>query len=283
VLNWKYFCEIDIHKNELLCYTADMENKLLAVGLNNLQAAAYSYLLEHGETSPAAAATALGITRSNSYKLFDRLAEMNLATKKEVRKKYVYSLTNPQNISNLVADQRNIATAREEAARNLMADLLAKYHAHTSEPSITVVTGRKAVAEAYKAQIAPGESLCFIRSRSDVPIMGYEMMHDIRITPARYDMQRYGITPDITAGTTVNPASDIRSNLERTWIGEEDYTAPVEWSVSGSALLIVIFGDEPHAITIENPLVAEAFRQIWQLIARLAAAYPDYATLPRQH
>jgi hypothetical protein len=70
--------------------------------------------------------------------------------------------------------------------------------------------------------------------------------------------------------------------MTRTWVRQEDYEAPVEWSVSGTTLLIVIFGAEPHAITITNPLVADAFRQIWHLLDTCLRAMPYYGDLPRR-
>ncbi|MCA9881585.1 MAG: hypothetical protein KC708_01385, partial [Anaerolineae bacterium] len=88
------------------------------------------------------------------------------------------------------------------------------------------------------------------------------------------------ITPDMST-TPVNPEIDTRSNLERTWIKNEDYNAPVEWSVSGSTLLIVLFGTEPHAITITNPMIAGAFLQIWKLLNNTLKAMPYYKQLPR--
>ena len=263
----------------LRCMNTD---KLVAVGLSPLQASAYALLLEKGEAAPADAAKQLKTTRTNSYKLFDKLVEMKLAIKKEVAKKYVYFPANPQAIATLVAEQRNIAVAREEAARNVLSELLAKYHTHTDQPSASIVTGKSAVADAYRTQIKPGEPIYFVRSQMDIPVMGFDLMHEIRTTPERHGSKRYGITPDISTGTTANPTSDKRSGLTRTWMRQEDYTAPVEWSVSGSTLVIVLFSREPHAITIESPLIADAFRQMWQILNTCLQNMPYYSELPRK-
>lgn len=256
-------------------------SKLIAVGLNEQQAEAYALLLEEGSVSPARAAPKLGLSRTNAYKVFDKLVEFQLASKKEEKKKIAYLPTNPMSISNLVAEQRNLATQREEAANTLMTELLAKYHSHTTQPEAKIVTGRARVADAYRDQIRQKETIYFIRSRADIPIMGFDTMHEIRTTPARFGSKRFGINPDIATGTTQNPEPSQRSNFTRTWVRQEDYTAPVEWSVSGSTLLIVIFEDEPHAITIESPIVAEAFRQLWHIMDTCIRAMPYYKDLPR--
>ena len=256
-------------------------NKLIATGLSPLQASAYALLIESGDITPTEAAKKLQITRTNSYKLLDKLASIGLAIKKETGKKIVYGPNNPQALSNLVTQQRNIAASREYAVQNVLSELLSKYHAHTEQPFTTVVTGKLEVVEAYRAQIRLGQDIYFIRSDMDITALGFDTMHEIRVAPARHGAQRYGITPDIATGTTANPEGDVRSNLTRTWARQEDYNAPVEWSISGSSLLIVVFGDQPHAVTIENPVIAEAFKQIWHMLNTLLQTMPDYKDLPR--
>jgi predicted transcriptional regulator len=253
--------------------------KLIAVGLSDLQARAYALLLEHGKLTPPVAVKELGLTRTNAYKLLDKLAEMGLAVK-EKDKKFVYYPGNPMSLSQLVVDQRVKATQREEAVRQVMGDLLAAYHQHTEQPTVKAVTGRQAVVEAYHEQIRLLEPIYFLRSVADIASMGFQNMHEIRITPARHGVRRYGITPDSSTGAK-HPEGDARSNLERTWVKGEDYDAPVEWSVSGPSLLIVLFGAEPHAITITSPIVADAFRQMWALLNNCVRAMPYYPDLPR--
>lgn len=183
-------------------------------------------------------------------------------------------------LTNLVAKQRNIATAREEAVKRVMNNLLATYHKHNEQPDIKVVTGHDAVVEAYHAQIRLLKPIYFLRSRADIASIGFDDMHEIRIKPSGHNVKRHGITPDMST-TPVNPEIDKRSNLERTWVKNEDYNAPVEWSVSGSTLLIVLFGTEPHALTITNPVIANAFLQIWKLLNNTLKTMPYYKQLPR--
>lgn len=255
-------------------------NDLVATGLNTTQAEAYALLLEQGSVAPPHLASKLKLSRTNAYKVLDQLTELGLARREEIKKKYIYFPDNPLALTNLVAEQRNLATAREEAVKSVMNDLLASYHQHTEQPDIAVVTGHDAVVDAYHQQIQLLKPIYFLRSRSDITSLGFDAMHEIRVKPARHGIKRHGITPDMTTGP-VNPSGDKRSNLERTWCKQEDYSAPVEWSVSGSTLLIVLFGSEPHAITITNPIIAESFLQIWKLLRNCLHTSPYYKHLPR--
>lgn len=271
-----YVCEFVIHIFAILCYYLGMDpNKLVATGLTTPQAEAYALLLQTGGATPPQAAQKLKITRTNAYKVLDKLVEMHLATKDESSKKAIYRPDNPLALANLAAQQRNIATAREDAVKNILKDLLTAYHTHAEQPAVQAVTGREAVVEAYRQQIRQLQPIIFIRSNLDIPILGFDTMHTIRTEPGRHGVERYGITPD--GGTD----GGRKTSLNRTWIRQEDYTAPVEWSVCGDILLIVLFGAEPHAVTITSPVIAEAFRQLWHLLNTCVRAMPYYKDLPR--
>lgn len=249
--------------------------KLIAAGLSEHQALAYALLLEQGEISPPVAAKELKLSRTNTYKVFDRLIEMGLATRVEKAKRFAYLPSNPSSLTRLAAESRNEVMRQEQAVRDVINELTAKYRQHTDQPDIKIVTGKSAVADAYRSQIKEGECIYFLRSTSDIATMGFDNMSAIRSEPERHGIERFGITPD----QSTKPSRE--SALNRTWVRGEDYTAPVEWSVSGENLMIVIFGDEPHAITIENPLVANGFRQIWHLLNDCLRSMPYYSKLPR--
>lgn len=253
---------------------------LIAAGLQAQQADLYAILLEKGSLVPPVAAAALGLTRSNAYKALDRLVELGLATKSDVHKKMTYMPSNPLALATLVGEARNKVTAQEEAVKVIMGQLLEQYYQNTEQPGVRVVTGRDAVVAAFRQQTNLRQPVHFVRTKADIPVMNYETMDDIRLGPAKYGQQRYGITPDSTHGP-INPEVDKRSNLTRTWVKHDNYNAPVEWSVSGSMLLIVLYGAEPHAISILNPLIADAFRQLWHIMDSGLRTLPEYQTLPR--
>ena len=258
----------------------DTKNKLIATGLNELQAEAYLLLLETGQAAPPNAARKLQISRTNAYKIFERLEELGLAKKNMRQKVLTYEPNNPLALSSLVSEQRNIAAQREDAVRDVLKELTEKFESDINKPSIIIRGGKQAVIDAYKQQLLQCSDVYFLRSRSDIPTLGFEAMHDIRITPERHGKQRFGITPDRATGTNTSKG-DSRSALQRTWVKEEDYTSPVEWSASGSSLLIVVFGARPYAVTVQDKTITEAFVQVWRLLDSLLRSMPYYKDLPR--
>lgn len=241
-------------------------DSLKAIGLTAQQAAAYAYLIEYGEAKPSGAAKSLKLTRTNAYKVFDKLVELKLAARIEQGKTFVYTSTNPLSLVSLTAQYRAEAVAREEVASSLMQDLLAKYYEHSDKPNVETFTGNKEVAGAYRKQLALREEIHFIHTKADVPAMSFDVMHDIRMRPAAHNLKRYGILTAPDKGP-VNKKSHERGNLEVTWAKSGSYTAPVEWSVTEHSLLIVTYTNQPQAVLIIDQVVASAFLQLWKMLS----------------
>jgi len=254
------------HICEILRYNVSMQlNNLLAVGLSKSQAEAYVLLIELGEVKPVSAASKLSISRTNAYKIYDKLVEFGLATKTENEKIFVYRPTNPLSLATLAANHRAESVLKEEAASNAIHELLDQYYEHTDKPTVDVYTGRTEVANAYRKQIGLKEDIRFIHTNADIPAMNFETMHELRVQPARNNNKREAIMKRPQAGKE-NWASHQRSNLDITFRDQDDYEAPVEWSVTESSLLIVLYANEPHAIFIQDKVVASAFIQIFKLL-----------------
>lgn len=256
-------------------------SSLIATGLTPLQASAYALLIEKGEVKPPQLVKHLSITRSNAYKLLDKLVELGLAAKTEKGKTLSYAATNPIALATLAERFRAEATAREEAVSGVMQELLATYHARSDKPGVSVATGRKAVAGAYRKQIELREDVFFIRTTADIPMMGFDTMHEIRTRPGHHGKQRAALMAHQDNGK-INYKAHERSNLDVTWITNDDYNAPVEWSVTKSSLLIVLYATEPHAILIIDPVVAGAFMQLWKLLQVLLSERPHHTKLATQ-
>ncbi len=242
-------------------------NNLVAVGLSKSQAEAYILLIEFGEVKPGSAAKRLDVTRTNAYKIYDRLVEFGLASKTEENKIFVYRPTNPLSLATLAANHRAESVIREEAVSSVIHELLDKFYEHTDKPTVDIFTGRTEVANAYRKQIGLKEDICFIHTNADIPAMNFETMHELRVQPARNSNKRQAIMKRPPPGQE-NLASHQRSNLDITFREQDDYEAPVEWSVTDSSLLIILYANGPHAIFIQDKVVASAFKQIFNLLKR---------------
>ncbi|HSH55403.1 MAG TPA: helix-turn-helix domain-containing protein [Candidatus Limnocylindrales bacterium] len=258
-----------------------MDDLLTQTGLSTAQANVYLYLLENGEAAPPLVARKLSLTRTNAYKVLDSLVELALVRKTEINKKFVYRAEDPIALTSLVAAERNRVIALEQSVRDAMHQLRTVYEKTQKDYDVRTFRGNPAVTSLYVQQAKQGQPIYFIKSRADIPTMGYETMDRLRNLPAKSGTERYGITPD-TPEAIANPAIDRKTNLTRTWMHATDYEAPVEWAVCGDELLIINFEKEASAIRIKQPVVARAFKELWQLLDRSLRADPQYKKLPYQ-
>lgn len=256
-----------------------MENTLVETGLSKLQAQVYLYLLENGSVSPSILTKNLNITRTNTYKVLESLEKLELVKRRTQNKKTTYYPENPTSLASLVAQKRNDVIALEQSIDKAMRGLQDKYRKHKTDISAEVLVGKESIIDSYDEQIQQRQPIYFIKSRTDIPFMGFEVMDEVRRKQGRLSNARYGITTD-SSEASKNKTIDKSTNLTRTWIDVNDYTAPVEWSVSGDMLTIQVFDDEGKSIVIKSDLVAESFTQLWHITDEALRASDDYKKYP---
>jgi DNA-binding MarR family transcriptional regulator len=246
---------------------------LIDIGLTNQQAITYSLLVDNGSMKPANVAKQLNLSRTNAYKILDSLVELGLIQKITKSKTITYAPKSPLALANLTSTYRAEAVKREQTAGKLIKEMLVNFSKHTSKPNIELFIGQNKVTDAYLKQIDLGEDIKFIHTKADVPMMGFETMHELRVKPARLGNKRRAIMAYPESGN-INYESHKRSKLDITWAETSLYDHPVEWSVTESSLLIASYDREPQAILIVDPTIAAAFSSIWSLLEGYIAKDP---------
>ncbi len=257
------------------------EDEFLAAGLNTTETKAYSTLLEKSEWKPADLAKVINETRSNMYKILDKLVSLGLARRFDKAKKLHYQATNPSRLLELARQER---TSRERAEKQLelnVQNLLTQYMKVHEQPGVSFYQGKKELKNIYLDQVNSGEEIYIIRPDYNMDLYDFKFMSEIRHMARKAGLKRYAITPDREMAPVNYKESDPFMLLERTWINAGEYTAPVEWNIYGNKLAIMSFGNEAMGMIIESPQIAEAFRQIYKLIDVGLRRDPDYNKLPK--
>lgn len=258
------------------------------IGLSKVQATAYKSLIEHGSSTAPQVASYTGESRTNAYKILDKLCELGLATREDVAKKQHYTALSPASLEQLVQKQTAAAEQRERKLHGELPKLLDFYFTHSEQPSIRYFQGKKGMRAMYADQIKDKQPLYFIRSLDDLDHFGKEELHKVRNLFPANNIPRYAIIQDVAAPQAADNGpripiaeSDRLMQLTRTWISEEDYNEPVEWTVYGNKLSIMSFGEDVSGIIIQNAQIAHAFRQLYQLLDEGIRRRPDYKRLPK--
>ena len=257
------------------------------IGLTYAQAMAYKTLVKSGLMSAPALADAIGESRTNGYKVLDRLVELGLAVKESVGGKFKYSATSPAALEQLVRQQAEDVRQRERRLNAEMPHLLDYYFEHSERPSIRYFEGIEGITSIYKDQVATGKEMYYVRSMADLAYLQFDQLHRLRNLFPRVGITRHTIIQDSGPSKELPPEeqmpideSDKHMLLHRTWIHEGDYTAPVEWVAYGDKVSIIQYGEEAMGMIIESAPIAEAFRQIYKLLDEGIRRRPEYPRMP---
>jgi len=256
------------------------------IGLTKIQAQAYQSLIKNGSQSAPALATLIGESRTNGYKVLDKLCEYGLAVKEQVQGKFKYAATSPAALEQFVKLQAEVVRQKERRLNAELPNLLDYYFAHSERPSIRYFEGKDGIRDIYKDQVTTGKEMYYIRTMADLSFLGFEELHKLRNLYPKFGVERKVIIQDSLPGDIPSnervsvEESDKHMLIDRTWIHEQDYTAPVEWASYGNKLSIISYGEEAMGMIIESAPIAEAFRQLFGLLDEGLRRRPEYRQMP---
>src|SRR5262245_27886580 len=123
------------------------------IGLTKVQANAYKALVKSGGGAAPAIAADIDESRSNAYKVLDRLCELGLATKDQVGKKVRYFPTSPVALEQMVQRQADLAALRKRKLMAEMPDLLDFFFAHSERPGVRFFQGKEGLEAMFRDQL----------------------------------------------------------------------------------------------------------------------------------
>ncbi len=251
-----------------------MDVKLLQdIGLTKVQGLAYAELIKQAGCSAPVLAPLISESRSNTYKILDRLCELGLATKDDTNTKNTYYPASPAALEQLIQAQSAEISQRERKLNAALPSLLDFYFAHSEQPSVRYFQGKDGMQRIFSDMLKTGQPLYLLRSPSDEKFYtGF--FSDLKQRRNRLGITTYALTPDV-ASANHDPTIDERNRLVRTWLPAEAYTASVEWNISGNKVALISYGEEAIGIVIESAQIAESFRQAFAMMRRSYAADTD--------
>lgn len=257
------------------------EKLLISLGLSQNQARTYRALIMRKSLRPSQLSKLTGESRTNSYALLDRLVELGLATKSDENKKFVYYPVSPSALKALLSKQLTDTEEKLAKLDRAMPQMLSDYHAGGDQPKVTFYRGKKELETMYTAQMEEsGRELYFVRSKADVPYFSLETMKNLRHLAPKYGKRRFGITP-IVYYTPSYPQTDAQAGgLKRAWLRSDEYTAKVEWAVSGNTVQAICMDGEGYGVSITHPEIADSFKQLLELMFTYIRKSPGYEAMP---
>jgi sugar-specific transcriptional regulator TrmB len=240
------------------------------IGLTKPQAHAYRALVEHGSSSAPAIAAAIHESRSNTYKVLDKLCEIGLAAKDQTTTKVTYYPTSPAALEKLVQEKAAAIQLQESKLNAALPSMLDYFFAHSEQPSIRYFQGKEGMRQIYTEILKTGETFYLLRSPADMAYYDAQFFSELIHKRMALGIKTVSLTPDVPSANH-DAELDKKRGVSRTWIDASDYTAPVEWNVAGNKVALISYGEEAMGVLIESRQIAESFRQMLQLASKARA------------
>jgi sugar-specific transcriptional regulator TrmB len=253
---------------------------LSAAGLTKTEAKCYLALLEKQEWKPAELARYVQESRTNCYKLLDKLVEYGLAERFDKAKKLHYRAANP---TQLLVRSRELRAAREAAEKELEVEtqnLTQEFYKINEQPGVQYFQGETEIKQIFEAIADSKEEVVFINTKAGIDFYGFPTMHNLRMLAPHKKVKRRALTPDIAEAPKDYKDKDPLVLLRRTWLKESDYTNPVEWGAFGNKLYLISYGKEALGLLIESQQIADSFKELFKLLERGQKLLPGYNRLP---
>jgi sugar-specific transcriptional regulator TrmB len=256
-------------------------DELSAAGLSGTEAKTYKALLTRKEWLPSELSQTVQETRTNIYKILDKLVGLQLAERIETSKKLRYRATNPARLLELAREIRSMHEHAEQSLEASSHELIRQYVATQEQAAVQFYQGQPEIATMFQEIARSKSPIRFMLSNAAIDTYGFSYMHELRMLAVKAGIDRFAITPDVEQAPKNYKDTDPLFKLRRTWLPPEDYTAAVEWGTFGNKMYIISYGSEALGMIIESPQIAEAFQQVYKLIDKSQRARDNYSQLPR--
>jgi sugar-specific transcriptional regulator TrmB len=237
---------------------------LVSIGLTESQAKAYLTLVQHGKLTPPVLAAKISETRTNTYKILERLAEMQLVAKDPHENKTTYRIQSPLALEALAREHRNQALAKEKRIKDSLPTLLSYFYTYAEQPGVRFFQGKEEIKEIFNDMLRTRKDVYLLRSPADVTFYDEMFFADFRKKRTKLGIKTHALTPNV-ASAVHNEDVDHINNFTRSWIPADAYTASVEWDIYGDKVALISYGKEAIGLIIESPQIAESFKQVFRL------------------
>ncbi len=146
---------------------------LSAAGLNPTEAHVYQVLLSKKEWKPADLAKNVGESRTNMYKILDKLTALELAIKFDKSNKIHYRATNPTRLVQLAQEHRAQLEQSQKELETSTQSLLNEFIKTHEQPGVRFFMGKDDIERVYQDQVNDQKPIYFMLSPKAIDFYGY--------------------------------------------------------------------------------------------------------------
>lgn len=240
-----------------------MEKSVLEdLGLSSIEITTYTTLLELGSSHAGSILEKSGLQNSSMHRALNSLIEKGLINFILDGKRKVYQATDPEQFYHFIDEKRRKFS-------ELLPELKAKQQLATSKENASVYKGKRGIIESYYRMInVPGvEYNTYGGGPPCADLMGvswWENLHKKRVDNNLPSRQVFDLS-------VKSQAEGIESNpLTQTRYLSAEFAQFQEIVIVGDHIAINVFTENPYAIIIQDQMVADGYRQHFELLWSIA-------------
>lgn len=247
---------------------------LKKAGLSENQAKAYLCLLEQGTQTPTQLGSHIGESRENTYAIASKLMALGLAARGD-EKKITYKANHPSALETLSERRRKIVTRNELEVKQHISGFIDMFYALNEQPGVRTLQGQDGLMEVFNDIIRTAKDIHFIRADAKYPTLPREEFQKYRDKRNKIGLHTYALVPPSDREKS-NESEGINEkyNIHPVFYPSNAYTLPVEIDVYGDKVAFLAFGETQMATIINSPPIANAMREMFQM---LRVGYEDYS------
>ena len=234
---------------------------LTQIGLSEIQAKIYFYLVKNGQTTPAEIAKDIDENRTTVYSALERLVKMGLITQKNKGKIAAYTPNHPSVLESLAEKRLRVAARQAKSLEGNLPALINYYNEYQSTPGATTFYGMEGVKMIWDKVIATKAPYYFVRSRYD-EIADRDMLEEFKKTRVEAGITSEDITPSEFSNNK-NKEMLEKFLLTRTLLPPNEYDSPVEIDIFGDNVAFINYNKNGMSTLIESPEITDAMRQFF--------------------
>jgi predicted DNA-binding transcriptional regulator len=239
----------------------ERERALLGLGLTKNETRVYLSLLELGSTTVTKVASGSKVHRVNVYDSLEKLRKRGLVSQISQGDKKQYQATSPDNLFNILRE-------KEIHLKGILPQLQLNHQLSTDKCNVEIHEGIGAVRSLFLNYLKIGEDILdFGVPKTAIGLLGeffQNSIHQKRIKQKQHMYHIYNAD-----------ATDRMKYLNKLPYTEARYLSaelngPVATRICGDEISITHYSDKTTTIVIKNPIMAEAYRNYFWVLWKLA-------------
>jgi len=232
--------------------------------LSDNEALAYTTLLSNGGKVATELAQLIGLTRTNTYQVLQRLLDKQLVTKLQSGNTTSFHAAHPEALNYLLSQQQAQLTTTQNQLEAILPDLISTYALAEEQPGVFRFEGKQGMVRAYEELLKDRLPLRSIQNRQTLRafIADYNPVFVARRVQLKLPHRIISVEPKHKITSSRQDKDDLR---EVRYVNETDLPWNMDLKITQKKIVMTTFKKESAVgIIIVDPEVTKNYQFLFE-------------------